>query len=127
MSNVEPAGSADQARDRILDTVIEILETDGYEGVQLREVARRSRTSLATIYKRYATREELILAALACWMEENHTAISVRGREPGEPLHPAMGQTTSPLRDRVVSGRSLCGSSSHALERPLSSCPCQAC
>ncbi|EME23466.1 TetR family transcriptional regulator [Rhodococcus triatomae] len=90
MSNVEPAGSADQARDRILDTVIEILETDGYEGVQLREVARRSRTSLATIYKRYATREELILAALACWMEENHTAISVRAREPGEPLHPAM-------------------------------------
>ena len=48
-----------------------ILETEGYDAVQLREVARRARTSLATIYKRYATRDELILAALQSWMDEN--------------------------------------------------------
>jgi len=58
-------------RDRILDIVVELLETEGYDAVQLREVARRARTSLATIYKRYGTRDELILAALDCWMEEN--------------------------------------------------------
>jgi AcrR family transcriptional regulator len=58
-------------RDRILDIVVEMLETEGYDAVQLREVARRARTSLATIYKRYGTRDELILAALDCWMEEN--------------------------------------------------------
>ena len=57
--------------DRILDIVVELLETEGYDAVQLREVARRARTSLATIYKRYGTRDELILAALDCWMEEN--------------------------------------------------------
>lgn len=58
-------------RDRILDIVVEILESEGYEAVQLREVARRAKTSLATIYKRYSTRDELILAALDSWMAEN--------------------------------------------------------
>ena len=57
-------------RDRILDIVAELLETEGYDAVQLREVARRARTSLATIYKRYSTRDELILAALQSWMDE---------------------------------------------------------
>jgi AcrR family transcriptional regulator len=58
-------------RDRILDIVAELLETEGYDAVQLREVARRARTSLATIYKRYSTRDELILAALHSWMDEH--------------------------------------------------------
>jgi TetR/AcrR family transcriptional regulator, cholesterol catabolism regulator len=64
-------GDTDRRHDRILEIVIELLETEGYDAVQLREVARRARTSLATIYKRYGTRDELILAALDCWMEEN--------------------------------------------------------
>jgi TetR/AcrR family transcriptional regulator, cholesterol catabolism regulator len=64
-------GDTERRHDRILDIVVELLETEGYDAVQLREVARRARTSLATIYKRYGTRDELILAALDCWMEEN--------------------------------------------------------
>jgi TetR/AcrR family transcriptional regulator, cholesterol catabolism regulator len=63
-----------KGQDRILDIVVELLETEGYDAVQLREVARRARTSLATIYKRYGTRDELILAALDTWMEENRYA-----------------------------------------------------
>ncbi len=34
--------------DRLLAVVVEILETEGYDAVQLREVARRARSSLAT-------------------------------------------------------------------------------
>lgn len=67
-------GEAGPRQDRVLDVVGDILATDGYDAVQLREVARRARTSLATIYKRYATRDELILAALEQWMEENRYA-----------------------------------------------------
>ncbi|ORW10169.1 TetR family transcriptional regulator [Mycobacterium kyorinense] len=63
-----------QPQDRVLDVVVDILETDGYDAVQLREVARRARMSLATIYKRYTTRDELILAALQRWMDENRYA-----------------------------------------------------
>lgn len=64
-------GDPDRRHERILDIVVEILETDGYDAVQLREVAKRSRTSLSTIYKRFPTRDALILAALECWMDEN--------------------------------------------------------
>ena len=80
--------SADAASgDRILDIVVELLETEGYDAVQLREVARRARTSLATIYKRYGTRDELILAALNRWMEENRYSGLTRPHEPDESLY----------------------------------------
>ncbi|CAJ1586263.1 TetR family transcriptional regulator [[Mycobacterium] wendilense] len=78
---MKASGAAVRERDapsghdrRILGIVVEILEADGYEGVQLREVARRARTSLATIYKHYANRDELILAALQLWLDENRYA-----------------------------------------------------
>lgn len=73
-----------EERDRILDIVVELLETEGYEAVQLREVARRAKTSLATIYKRYSTRDELILTALDSWMAENrYSGLAGQTREPG--------------------------------------------
>ena len=72
-------------RDRILDIVVELLETEGYDAVQLREVARRARTSLATIYKRYSTRDELILAALDSWMDEHrYSGLDHQAPESGE-------------------------------------------
>ena len=77
--------------DSILASVVEILDAQGYEAVQLREVARRARVSLATIYKRYATRDELILAALESWMEANrYSAVSEWTRAPDEPIYPAL-------------------------------------
>lgn len=76
--------------DRLLDTVVDLLDNEGFDAVQLREVARRARTSLSTIYKRYATRDELILAAIEHWMERTHSGIVRQERVPGEALHPAM-------------------------------------
>jgi TetR/AcrR family transcriptional regulator, cholesterol catabolism regulator len=78
-------------RDRILDIVAELLVTDGYDAVQLREVARRSRTSLATIYKRYPTRDQLIRAALYSWMDENrYSGLIHQSPEPGESVYEGM-------------------------------------
>ena len=81
-------GDADRRHDRILDIVVEILETDGYDAVQLREVAKRSRTSLTTIYKRFPTRDALILAALECWMDENrYGALATQTHESDESVY----------------------------------------
>lgn len=81
-------GEAGRRQDRVLDVVVEILETDGYDAVQLREVARRARSSLATIYKRYANRDELILSALESWMEENrYAALTAQTHERDESLY----------------------------------------
>ncbi|MCA2265165.1 TetR family transcriptional regulator [Mycobacterium marseillense] len=82
MVTVKATGAGSQAvddasarpADPILDIVVEMLDTEGYEAVQLREVARRAHVSLATIYKRYPTRDELIVAALDGWMNANRYA-----------------------------------------------------
>lgn len=92
MSNADQTrADADRADGRILDIVIAILKTDGYDAVQLRAVARRARMSLATIYKYYPNRDELILAALQKWMDENRYSGLVRvERVPDEALYVAM-------------------------------------
>lgn len=71
---------------QIIDVVLDLLVTDGYEAVQLREVARRARVSLATVYKHFADRDELIVAAVEHWMA-THSYTAMRGPEPGETLH----------------------------------------
>jgi TetR/AcrR family transcriptional regulator, cholesterol catabolism regulator len=47
------------------------LEAHGYDALALRDVARRARVSLATIYQLFPTRDDLIVAAVGRWMEEN--------------------------------------------------------
>jgi TetR/AcrR family transcriptional regulator, cholesterol catabolism regulator len=74
MVTVVAEGDGERQMDPIIGIVVDLLDTEGYEAVQLREVARRARVSLATIYKRYATRDELIVAALEWWMDTNRYA-----------------------------------------------------
>jgi AcrR family transcriptional regulator len=57
--------------DTIIDVVLELLEAEGYEAVQVRTVARRARVSLATMYKLFGTRDELIVEAMERWMDAN--------------------------------------------------------
>ena len=69
----QPPAGVDDA-DAVIAAVVELLETEGYEAVQLREVARRARVSMTTIYRKYPTREALIVGALRWWMDENRYA-----------------------------------------------------
>jgi TetR/AcrR family transcriptional regulator, cholesterol catabolism regulator len=55
----------------ILDVVIELLEDCGYDGWALKDVAERAHASLATIYKQFPSRDDLIIAAVERWMEAN--------------------------------------------------------
>ncbi|MQY27826.1 TetR family transcriptional regulator [Nocardia aurantia] len=71
---------------RILAVVLEALERGGYHGVHLQEVARIARVSLATVYKLFGTRDELIVAALAQWMAGASYA-DLTAPEPGESLY----------------------------------------
>ncbi|MTL13316.1 TetR family transcriptional regulator, partial [Nocardia seriolae] len=73
-------------RARILHEVRTLLESDGYDAVQLREVARRARVSLTTIYKLFPTRDELLISAIERWMEEN-TYLPMEPPPPGESIH----------------------------------------
>jgi AcrR family transcriptional regulator len=48
-----------------------LLESEGYDKIQLAEVAEKARMSLATIYKYFPSRDELLVAAVERWMDEN--------------------------------------------------------
>jgi TetR/AcrR family transcriptional regulator, cholesterol catabolism regulator len=51
--------------------VLDLLESEGYDAVQVRTVASRARVSLATIYKLFGTRDQLIVTAMERWMDAN--------------------------------------------------------
>lgn len=59
--------------------------SDGYDDLQLKEVARRAQVSLATVYKKFATRDEMIVAAVTHWMAINSYA-ELEPPAPGESL-----------------------------------------
>jgi AcrR family transcriptional regulator len=67
---VARTGEGDQAR-KITETTLSLLESEGYDAVQLRRVARLAQVSLTTVYKLYPTRDELVLTAVAQWMATN--------------------------------------------------------
>jgi AcrR family transcriptional regulator len=63
--------TAHTAPERILAVVIELLESGGFDAVQLGLVANRARVSMTTIYKNFGSRDELIVAAMKDWMESH--------------------------------------------------------
>jgi AcrR family transcriptional regulator len=77
----------------IVQAVIGLLESDGYDAVSLREVARRAHVSLATIYKLFPTRsnglrtrDELIVTAVEQWLARGAYADLARP-DPNERLY----------------------------------------
>jgi AcrR family transcriptional regulator len=51
-------------RSRILETAIELAEKGGYDNVRLRDVAAQAEVALGTLYKRFPSKESILIAAL---------------------------------------------------------------
>jgi AcrR family transcriptional regulator len=56
----------------VLDSTQALLDEAGYAGLALEEVARRAGTTKPAIYRRWPTRQHLVLAALARDLDETH-------------------------------------------------------
>jgi AcrR family transcriptional regulator len=54
----------DRAR-RILDAAVRLAETGGFSAVRLRDVAQASGVALGTVYKRFRSKEDLLVGALS--------------------------------------------------------------
>jgi AcrR family transcriptional regulator len=54
----------DERESRILEVVTSLLAERGYEGITFEEVARRAGASKATLYRRWSTKREMVIAAL---------------------------------------------------------------
>jgi AcrR family transcriptional regulator len=70
----------------IVAVVQELLESGGYEAVRLRDVARRASVSLATVYRFFPTRDDLIVTAIEQWMSASSYA-DLAPPAPGESLY----------------------------------------
>jgi AcrR family transcriptional regulator len=63
-----------QRRQRIIDAAVVLAAEGGYDAVQMREVALRADVALGTLYRYFASKEHLLVSALA-----EHVA-DLRGR-----------------------------------------------
>jgi AcrR family transcriptional regulator len=54
---------------RIVEAAIELAEKGGFEGVRLRDVAAHADVALGTLYRRFRSKEDLLLAALELQVE----------------------------------------------------------
>jgi TetR/AcrR family transcriptional regulator, cholesterol catabolism regulator len=71
MDHATPHTPAQQERyDRVLAAATEILIADGAEAIQMKDLARRARVSLATLYRYFPSKDYLLLAvSLARYQE----------------------------------------------------------
>lgn len=65
--STRPGRKRDHTRDaEILDAALEVLAESGYDGMTIDMVAARARAGKATVYRRWASKAELVLDAVAC-------------------------------------------------------------
>jgi len=62
-----PGRKRDASRDpAILDAAVDVLAEVGYDGMTIDMVAARAKAGKATVYRRWASKNELVLDAVAC-------------------------------------------------------------
>ncbi len=103
------SAAADQA---ILSATIDVLAEEGFEGMSVEGVAARARVGKATIYRRYPSKVELVMAAVARvaaehapWQDTGTTrgdlqalargfVVALDGTEFGRLVHAMLGATS---------------------------------
>jgi len=74
-------------RARIVEEVIGLIADVGADAVQMRDVAQRSGVALATVYRYFSSKENLLAAALEDWQKRLTRRVLVSGaRADGDPL-----------------------------------------
>ncbi|MFZ1862828.1 MAG: TetR family transcriptional regulator [Polyangiales bacterium] len=76
----------DDRAKRIVETAVALAERDGYQAVRLRDVAATAQVALGTVYKRFASKEEILIAALE---QESDKLLAKIGKKPvpGQDAH----------------------------------------
>ncbi|MBK7824019.1 TetR/AcrR family transcriptional regulator [Nannocystis sp.] len=87
MADDTPAGALlrDERTRRILDAAVQLAEAGGFAAVRLRDVAQTSGVALGTVYKRFRSKEDLLLGVLTEELHELRAQIGeapVRGPTP---------------------------------------------
>ena len=74
-------------RAKIIEEVIDLIAEVGADAVQMRDVAQRSGVALATMYRYFSSKENLLAAALEDWQKRlTRRVLGSGGRGEGDPL-----------------------------------------
>ena len=74
-------------RAKIIEEVIDLIADVGADAVQMRDVAQRSGVALATMYRYFSSKENLLAAALEDWQKRlTRRVLGSGGRADGDPL-----------------------------------------
>ncbi len=65
----------DERTRRIVESAVELAEKGGFEAVRLRDVASHAGVALGTLYRRFRSKEDLLLAALEIEVLEHERAL----------------------------------------------------
>ena len=71
-------------RAKIIEAVIDLIADVGADAVQMRDVAGRSGVALATVYRYFSSKENLLAAALEDWQKRLTRRIMAAGAPVGE-------------------------------------------
>jgi AcrR family transcriptional regulator len=71
---------------RIVETAVELAEQGGFEAVRLRDVASHAGVALGTLYRRFRSKEDLLLAALELELIELDRRLAQRPPRGDAPL-----------------------------------------
>jgi len=75
---------------RIVETAVELAEQGGFEAVRLRDVASHAGVALGTLYRRFRSKEDLLLAALHQELGDLSERVERRPPEGDTPLERAI-------------------------------------
>jgi AcrR family transcriptional regulator len=85
---------------RLLSAAAELAAEGGYDAVQMRDVAARAEVALGTLYRHYASKDQLLLAALAdqaTTLRERLDQRPPRGNAPAERVADVLRRATRAL------------------------------
>lgn len=80
MTDEPPEQMLEERARRIIESTIELAEEGGFEAVRLRDVAARAEVAMGTLYRRFHSKEDLLVAALE--QETRRMEERVRQRPP---------------------------------------------
>ncbi len=72
----------DERARRIVKAAVDLAERDGFAAVRMRDVASQAGVALGTLYSRFSSKEEILLAALE--IESQRLGMALRERMPAD-------------------------------------------
>lgn len=84
-----------ERRARVLDAAVALARDGGYEAVMMKEVAERAGVALATVYRYFASKDQLLAVALVGWggvLEERLRARPPRGDTAADRVADTLGR-----------------------------------